>query len=223
MTVVSGIVRDTQGNALANAIVTAEYKRPVVGSNGGAAVQNARTFTADGNGLVTMSNMLAGAWDVYFFIPVNDSTDQTLIRAGTMVILDQATQTLESALTETIGTITPSILQQAIEAKEAAEAAKDAAEGFRDDALLSEAAAAQAVIDAGINGAAAAQPFAAAAQSSANSANAIVLTLGDALLNDLGAFSVDENGDLIVSYIGNTINDIEIDVNGDLLVTYEVA
>jgi len=60
----------------------------------------------------------------------------------------------------------------------------------------------------------------AAASSSADAANVSLLALGDALANDLGAFSVDGDGDLLVSYNGNSITDIEIDASGNLLMTY---
>jgi len=61
---------------------------------------------------------------------------------------------------------------------------------------------------------------AAAAASSADAANVSLLALGDALANDLGAFSVDADGDLSVSYNGNSITDIEINADGNLLMTY---
>jgi hypothetical protein len=61
---------------------------------------------------------------------------------------------------------------------------------------------------------------AASASSHAAAANTSLLALGDALLNVLGAFSIDANGDLIVSYNSAAITGIEIDAAGDLIMTY---
>lgn len=63
----------------------------------------------------------------------------------------------------------------------------------------------------------------AAAQSSADAANAALLNIGMALLQDLGAFTVNADGDLIATYAGNVIQNIEINANGELLMTYEVT
>ncbi|MGY6704712.1 hypothetical protein [Roseinatronobacter sp.] len=119
---------------------------------------------------------------------------------------------------------------QALAAQGAAHDSAQAASGSAGAAHDSAQVALQAAGDAGdavalsaSAGASAAAPYAAAAQSSANAASATLLTLGDALLNDLGAFSVDENGDLVVSFAGNTIETIDINAEGDLLMTYEVS
>ena len=51
---VAGTIRDTQGNAIPGAVVTARDARPAVGFDGGAVVENTRIFTADGSGFVAM-------------------------------------------------------------------------------------------------------------------------------------------------------------------------
>jgi hypothetical protein len=61
------------------------------------------------------------------------------------------------------------------------------------------------------------------AQSAADAANAALLNIGVALLQDLGAFTVNADGDLIATYAGNVIQNIEINANGELLMTYEVT
>lgn len=61
----------------------------------------------------------------------------------------------------------------------------------------------------------------ASASSHADAANTSLLALGEALLNGLGAFSVNEDGDLLVAYNSAVITNIEIDGSGDLLMTYE--
>jgi hypothetical protein len=126
MGTITGIVRDTQENPVPGANVSLVYKKALVGYNGGVAVQNKRQFVADANGLVSMANLVPGDYDFYVSIVANDNTTLTILQAGTMRVLEQATQTWENAITETVGTITPTVLQQAIDAKDAAEAAEAA-------------------------------------------------------------------------------------------------
>lgn len=126
MTDVSGILRDTQDNALAGLTVTVQYKKAIVGYDGGGVVQNIRQFTTDGAGLLTMDGLVPGSYDLFVWVQENDTTTQTLKQKTTIVVLDQATQPLESAIVSTIGEITPSILQLAQEA--AQDAANSAAE-----------------------------------------------------------------------------------------------
>lgn len=59
-----------------------------------------------------------------------------------------------------------------------------------------------------------------AASSYASSANASLLALSDVLSNGIGAFSVDANGDLSVSYNEPTVTNLTIDAAGELIVTY---
>lgn len=146
MTTVSGIVRDTQGNAIPNAVVAVRYTKPVVGFDGGAAVQNVRVFTADGAGLVSMPDLVPGSYEATFYIAANANTSQQLLQVVALNVIDQETQTLESAIVATIGDVTPSVLQQAIDAKDAAiAAAAQVATPF-----ATYVAAAAANIDAGV-------------------------------------------------------------------------
>lgn len=62
---------------------------------------------------------------------------------------------------------------------------------------------------------------AAASASSAAGANTALLALGQALVNGVGAVSVDANGDLILTYNSDVLTDVEIDANGNLLISYE--
>lgn len=125
MGTVSGIVRDTQGNAAPGATVTVVYQKALVGYNGGAAVQNTRVFETDGTGLLTMADLIPGHYEISFAIPANDTTTQTVMRTGALTVLE-ADQTLEAALDTGIGEITPSSLQQAAAS---AQLAQDWAEG----------------------------------------------------------------------------------------------
>jgi hypothetical protein len=132
MTTVSGIISDTQGNPVTSASVTVTYSKPLIGYDGGGVVKNARLFTTHAStGMLTMTDLTPGTYTITIAIVANASTSVQVLQTGTMVVLDQATQTLESALTETVGTITPSVLQQAIDAKNAAEAAAASASAQR--------------------------------------------------------------------------------------------
>ncbi len=140
MTTVSGVVRDTQQNPLAGLQVTISYLRPLVGSSGGAAVENTRVFITDGGGLLTMAGLLPGRYSISISVPVNSLTAQPIVlRAGTLTVLDQATQTLESALDENVDVITPTILQQALDARDEAEAAASDASQSKIEAAQSAA------------------------------------------------------------------------------------
>jgi|GEM_PF-2433605 len=133
-------------------------------------------------------------------------------------------------LTPELVALTRQYRDQAHAAAGAAHDSAQAASGFAgaandsaQTALTAAGDAGDAVALAADAGASAAAPYAAAAQSSALAASTTLLTLGDALLNDLGAFAVDEDGDLTVSFVGNTIDTIDINAEGDLLMTYEVT
>lgn len=64
---------------------------------------------------------------------------------------------------------------------------------------------------------------AAAAASSAAGANTSLLALGQVLVNGIGAFSVNADGELVVQYNDLLIDDMEIDADGNFLITYEVS
>lgn len=59
-----------------------------------------------------------------------------------------------------------------------------------------------------------------AAASSADSANISLLALGEVLSNGIGAFSFNEDGELIVSYNDSTLNSIAINSDGEVIVDY---
>lgn len=130
MTTVSGIIRDTQGNPLAGVNVSVRYKRPLVGFNGGAAAQNVRLFTADGSGEVVMADLVPGRYDIQISVPPTSASGTPVqIVSGPMTVLDVASMTLEAALDDNFAPITPSLVQQAIDAAaSAAQSAQDAAD-----------------------------------------------------------------------------------------------
>ena len=124
MTTVTGILRDAQQNAIPNAGVTVRYTRALVGFDGGAVAQNDRLFTTDGSGLLTMTDLVPGHYDVSVFMPINANTTGTVIRRGTGTVpTGEATLSWEAFLQEPIGQVDSTVLQQAIEAKDDAEAA----------------------------------------------------------------------------------------------------
>ena len=112
MTTVTGILRDAQQNAIPNAGVTVRYTRALVGFDGGAVAQNDRLFTTDGSGLLTMTDLIPGHYEISVSMPVNANTSQAVIRRGTMSVLDDGPMALEDALDSHI-TVTPSVLLQA--------------------------------------------------------------------------------------------------------------
>lgn len=111
------------------------------------------------------------------------------------------------------------------------------AEEAAEDALLYSQQAAASVIEAGEIGdlasnhadaagisASEASNQAAAAHSSAESAVAALLALSGALTNLAGAFSVDANGHLFVTYAETAISEIKVDaISGHLIITYGEA
>jgi len=107
--------------------------------------------------------------------------------------------------------------------KTAAEAARDLAQAWAESASApagGATASAKTWAEAASADAVAAQNSSAAASSSADAANTSLLALGNALANDLGAFSVDADGHLLVTYNGSSITDIEIGASGHLNITY---
>jgi hypothetical protein len=62
-----------------------------------------------------------------------------------------------------------------------------------------------------------------AASSAASAANTALLALGQALVNGIGAFSVNTDGELVVQYNDLVVDDLEIDTDGNFLITYEVG
>ena len=124
MTTVTGILRDAQQNAIPNAGVTVRYTRAVVGFDGGAVAQNDRLFTAGGSGELVMTDLIPGHYDVFVSMPVNASTSQAVIKRGTGTVpTGEASISWEAFLSEPIGQVDSTVLQQAITAKDDAEAA----------------------------------------------------------------------------------------------------
>lgn len=104
--------------------------------------------------------------------------------------------------------------------KAAAAASSEASASASASSAASDAAQTMSDRNATSADAAAAANSASAAGSSATSANNSLLALGDVLANGIGAFSVDANGDLNVSWNEPTVDDITINADGDLIVTY---
>ena len=128
MTTVTGILRDAQQNAIPNAGVTVRYTRALVGFDGGAVGQNDRLFTTDGSGLLTMTDLIPGHYEVSVFMPTNANTTETVIKRGTgLVPIGIEELTLELFLDANAEPITPSLVQQAFAARDAAQAASASA------------------------------------------------------------------------------------------------
>jgi hypothetical protein len=118
MPTITGTIRDTQGNAIPGAQVTLTYTRELVGYEGGAVAQNVRVFTANGSGVVTMAGVVPGYYAITVSMPKSSETEtaRVLVRGiGTALAVDA--MSLEAFLADsTIGEITPTILQEAIDA-----------------------------------------------------------------------------------------------------------
>lgn len=140
MTIVSGIVRDTQGNLAPNLPVAVKYMRPLVGYDGGAVFENIRLFTTSGAAVLTMA-LVPGHYEISVTVPPSSAGSiPEQIRLGSMTVLDQETQTLESALDQNIA-LTPNVVQQAINAAASASASADAAAQYAAQAQLGAEAA----------------------------------------------------------------------------------
>jgi hypothetical protein len=131
MPTITGPIRDTQGNLVPGAQVTLTYTRELVGYDGGAVAKNVRVFTADSFGVVAMAGVVPGYYAITVSMPKSSDTEiaRVLMRGvGTALATDA--MTLEAFLADsTIGEITPTVLQQAIDAKNDAEAAVAVLEG----------------------------------------------------------------------------------------------
>lgn len=127
---ITGIIYDEGGDPIPGAILRCEAKKPLVGQADGIKVQRGESATADGTGEVTI-DLLQGVYDVFAHFPPNASAINNVRRIGTgATISGQATMTLQEFVQETEGTITATVLQEAIAAKDAAETAADAAATF---------------------------------------------------------------------------------------------
>jgi hypothetical protein len=131
MATVSGIVRDAQGNPAPGLAITARYKRQLVGYDGGAVYQDNRVFTTDETGLLVMEDLVPGYYDLIVIVPLEPQ------KIASMTVLDVEAMTLQEAMGTDVADITPTIAQQAIAAKDAAEAAADDAVGYADAAAAS--------------------------------------------------------------------------------------
>jgi hypothetical protein len=144
-------------------------------------------------------------------------------KLGVIQITGEGPHTLSSLInagavavpTSWFRTITEDQYNAAIQAVEDAQDAAAAAEESASAAAISVATLNTATNDA--------QNQAASAASSAAAASNSLIALGDALVNGLGAFSVDANGDLNVTYNSSIITAISINATtGDLSITYGV-
>lgn len=122
---VSGTIFDLSGAAVANAVCTVTPLDALVGQDGGARVANTRTYTADGSGVLTIPAIEVGRYKFTAFISATPSTAQTVAREGVLSINTDmgAEVTLEDALLANAEPVTPSFVQQALDAAERADRA----------------------------------------------------------------------------------------------------
>ncbi len=128
MTTLTGVVRDTQKKALAHTDVRLTYTRGIVGFDGGAAVRKTHEAKTSAQGLLSVPNLVPGQYDIVIFAPASTSETQTKVGwRGVLVIPAQPSVTLEDALTVNFAPVTPTSVQQASAAAQAAERAQSVA------------------------------------------------------------------------------------------------
>ena len=117
---ITGPLFDEGGNALANVTCVAVAIDGVIGQDGGARVQRGIEFTSDGSGDVSV-DLKPGAYAIYYNPTQNDATSLTVQRVSTWTVLTgETSMTVQEAEDTDVGTITPSILQQAEQAAQEA-------------------------------------------------------------------------------------------------------
>lgn len=123
-TTVSGTIAATYDDTFAGLTVTLERLGGVVGFNGGAIAPDQKVYTTAAGGVLTMSDLKVGNYRLTLFVPVNEGT--SLIKAwevdGSVPSDAPSAMSLEQFLAKNAGPVTSSILQQAIDAKNQAEA-----------------------------------------------------------------------------------------------------
>jgi len=130
---ITGPIFDEGGNALANVTCVAVAIDGVIGQDGGARVQRGIEFTSDGSGDVSV-DLKPGAYAIYYNPTQNDATSLTVQRVSTWTVLTgETSMTVQEAENTDVGTITPSILQQAEQAATDAIAARDKAQEWAEN------------------------------------------------------------------------------------------
>ena len=122
MTQVTGILTDEVGTILANTTCAVVAIDPIVGQDGGGRVSRGSIVVTDGAGEFD-ADIKPGQYELVVEVSAPADANVKFSRIGRLTVLTTGPMTLEEALDTSFGPINPSILQQAIEAKDAAEAA----------------------------------------------------------------------------------------------------
>jgi hypothetical protein len=124
MTVVSGILQDNAGNALANAQVTLRYLQPLVGlPNGNMAAQVLLVLTTDGSGELTTPDLIVGRWEVAVSAPPSNLSPAPVELKFASATAAGDTMSWGTFLKPQSEPVTPSLVQQALDAAARAERA----------------------------------------------------------------------------------------------------
>ena len=133
MTQVTGILTDEVGTVLANTTCAVVAIDQVVGQDGGGRVSRGSIVVTDGAGEFD-ADIKPGQYELVVEAPSPADANVKFRRAGRLTVLTTGPMTLEEALDASFGPINPSILQQAIEARDAAEAFRNQSQGFSNKA-----------------------------------------------------------------------------------------
>lgn len=96
-TTVSGSIFDEEGSALAGVTCVVRARDGMFGQDDGLRVKRGATVTTNGSG-VFEANLKPGIYDLFVFVPVAGGASLTTKVTKKITVLDQATQTLQSAL-----------------------------------------------------------------------------------------------------------------------------
>ena len=128
MTQVTGILTDELGAVLANTTCAVVAVDQLVGQDGGARVKRGAIVVTDGSGEFDAA-INPGVYELIVEVPTPSDPNVKARRIGRMTVHGD-TMTLEEALDRNAEPVTPSLLQQAIEAKDAAEEAASQAQAI---------------------------------------------------------------------------------------------
>lgn len=125
MTTVTGPVGATYDAVFDGIVATLTRTGGVVGYEGGAIAPDQKTYITGGGGVLTMPDLKPGRYTLSLSVPISENTSVTKLweAAGSIPADAGDNITLEAFLDKNAETITPRILQQAIAARDAAEAA----------------------------------------------------------------------------------------------------
>jgi len=122
MTQVTGILTDEVGTVLANTTCAVVAIDQVVGQDGGGRVSRGSIVVTDGAGEFD-ADIKPGRYELVVEVSAPADANVKFNRIGRLTVLTTGPMTLEDALDASFGPINPSILQQAIDARDDAEAA----------------------------------------------------------------------------------------------------